>query len=193
MPALNYKTQNMEAVNGSLAYAATAGVGFVAMKTTAGAALDKNRTRPMNITAVLKWVLQNQNISSIVSGMSNSEELQKNLEMIKNLKMSEQELKDLNPADIKSEPGLYCQQCRACLPQCPNGLDIPTLMRSYMYAYGYRNTAQARSTLDAADVTGKPCEKCDVCRVTCVSGFDIKDRIQDILRLKDVPREFLRA
>jgi predicted aldo/keto reductase-like oxidoreductase len=193
MSAFNYKTKELEAVNGSLAFAAKAGMGIVAMKTTAGAAQDKNRTQPMNITAALKWVLQNRNISSIVSGMSNVEELRQNLEMIKDLKLTEQDLKDLNLADIKSEAGLYCQQCRTCLPQCPNNLDIPTLMRSYMYAYGYRNTAQAQLTLDSVDISGKPCDKCGVCNVTCASGFDVKDRVQDILRLKDVPWDFIKA
>ena len=97
MTAYNFKTKDKEAMNEALAYAAKAGMGIVAMKTTAGAARDKNRTQPLNINAALKWVLQNQNISSIVSGMSTVEELQKNLEMIKNLKMSDQELKDLQP------------------------------------------------------------------------------------------------
>ncbi|MGA2363127.1 MAG: aldo/keto reductase [Candidatus Aminicenantales bacterium] len=193
MTAYNYKTENKEAMNEALAYAAKAGMGIVAMKTTAGAAQDKNRTQPLNTNAALKWVLQNKNISSIVSGMSTVEELQKNLEMIKNLKISDQELKDLNLADLKSEPGLYCHQCQKCIPQCPNNLDIPTLMRSYMYAYGYRNVEQARRTLNTVDVSGKPCEKCDVCSVTCIAGFDIKDRIQDIVRLKDVPSDFIRA
>jgi uncharacterized protein len=193
MTAYNFKTEKKDAMNEALAYAAKAGMGIVAMKTTAGAARDKNRTQPFNISAALKWVLQNPNISSIVSGMSSVEELQKNLEMIKDLKMSEQELKDLNLADIKSEPGLYCQQCQTCLPQCPNSLDIPTLMRSYMYAYGYRNVRQARQTLDTVDVCGRPCDQCGACRVTCASGFDVKDRVQDILRLKDVPLEFIEA
>lgn len=193
MTAYNYKTENKEAMNDALAYAAKAGMGIVAMKTTAGAARDKNRTQPLNTNAALKWVLQNKYISSVVSGMSTVEELQKNLEMIKNLKMSDQELKDLNLADLRSEPGLYCHQCQKCIPQCPFNLDIPTLMRSYMYAYGYRNVEHARHTLDTVDVSGKPCEKCDVCSVICMAGFDIKDRIQDIVRLKDVPLEFIRA
>jgi len=193
MTAYNYRTENKDAMNEALAYAAKAGIGIVAMKTTAGGARDKNRTQPLNTDAALKWVLQNENISSIVSGMSTVEELRKNLEMIKNLKRSDQELKGLNLADLRSETGLYCLQCRRCLPQCPHGLDIPTLMRSYMYAYGYRNVEHARHTLDTVDVSGRPCDTCAVCSVTCTSGFDVKDRIRDIARLKDVPWEFLRA
>ncbi len=193
MTAYNYKINNKDAMNEALAYAAKAGMGLVAMKTTAGGARDKNRTQPLNISAALKWVLQNANVSSIVSGMSSVEELEKNLEMIKNLKLSDQELKGLNLADLRSEPGLYCLQCRKCEPQCPNSLDIPTLMRSYMYAYGYRDVSQAWHTLATVDLTGRPCEKCDVCSVTCTAGFDIKDRVCDIARLKSVPLEFIKA
>jgi hypothetical protein len=38
---------------------------------------------------------------------------------IKNLTLSDQELKDLKLADLKSEPGLCCHQCQKCTPQCP--------------------------------------------------------------------------
>jgi predicted aldo/keto reductase-like oxidoreductase len=176
-----------------MAYAAKAGLGILAFKTTAGGAQDKNRTRPFNSNAALKWVLQNKNISSIISGMSSVEELRKNLEMLKDLKLTDRELEDIKLAELRPEMSLYCQQCRKCVPQCPANLDIPTLMRSYMYAYGYRDAAQARHTLDSVELSGDPCGKCEVCSVECASGFDVKDRIQDIARLRNVPAEFLRG
>jgi predicted aldo/keto reductase-like oxidoreductase len=111
--------------------------------------------------------------------------------MIQNLKMSEQELKDLNLADLNSEPGLYCRQCKNCIPQCPQNLDIPTIMRSYMYAYGYKNMEQAWHTLAAADISGNPCEKCTGCQINCTAGFDIKRKILDISRLKNIPLDFI--
>jgi predicted aldo/keto reductase-like oxidoreductase len=191
MTAYNYQIGNKEVMNEALAYAAKAGVGIVAMKTMAGGYRDKSRTQTVNASAALKWVLQNENISSIVSGMSSIEELQKNIGMINNLKITEPEMKDLNITGLKTEPGLYCQQCYQCVPQCPYNLDIPTIMRSYMYAYGYRNPRYAWHTLKEVGLTGVPCEKCNVCNVNCMAGFDLKDRILDIARLKDVPEEFL--
>jgi predicted aldo/keto reductase-like oxidoreductase len=193
MPAYNYKTADKDAMNEALAYAAKAGLGIIAIKSTAGAARDKTRTQPLNTDAALKWVLQNENISTIVSGMSSIEELQKNLAMINNLKISDQELKDLDLAGLNSEPGLYCHQCKTCIPQCPFNIDIPTLMRSYMYAYGYRNLEHAQHTVNQVDLKGNPCDSCGLCSVNCVAGFNVKERIQDIARLKDVPREFLMA
>ena len=192
MIAYNYKTTEKESLNAAVTKANKAGIGVVAMKTTAGAFREKSGP-PLNTNAALKWVLQNENISSVVSGMSSLEELQKNLSMIQNLKMSDQELKDLNLADLNSEPGLYCRQCKNCIPQCPHNLDIHTIMRSYMYAYGYKNTAQAWHTLAGVDISGKPCEKCSTCSVTCTAGFNIRNKIIDILRLKDIPKDFILA
>ena len=193
MTAYNFQIQNKAAMDEALAYAAKAGLGLLAFKTTSGGASSKNRTQPFNSNAALKWVLQSPHISSIISGMSSLEEMRKNLGMIKDLKLSESELKDLKLAATRPELGLYCQQCRQCEAQCPASLDIPTLMRSYMYAYGYRNAAQARHTLDTVEMSGDPCGACETCRVNCASGFDVRDRIQDIVRLKAVPLEFLRG
>ena len=192
MTAYNFKTENKESMNEAIAYAVKAGMGVLAMKTTAGAFNDKSGTKPLNTDAALKWVLQNNNISSIVSGMSSLEELEKNLAMVKNLKMSDQELKDLSLTGLNSEPGLYCYQCRHCVPQCRYNLEIPTVMRSYMYAYGYRNFQQAKYTLNEADLPENSCKNCEDCSVKCRAGFDIKERIEDISRLKYVPEEFLR-
>ena len=105
--------------------------------------------------------------------------------------MSDQELKYLNLAGQKTEPGLYCHQCRTCIPQCPHQLEIPAFMRSYMYAYGYRNLKHARHTLNETGLSVETCEKCEVCNVNCIAGFNIKERILDISRLKEVPQKFL--
>jgi predicted aldo/keto reductase-like oxidoreductase len=190
MIGYNYKTKNRESLNTAISKAIQTGIGIVAMKTTAGASREKSGP-PLNTDAALKWVMQNENISSIVSGMSSLEELQKNLAMIQNLKMSDQELKDINLTGLNTESGLYCQQCKRCIPQCPHNLDIPTIMRSYMYAYGYKNTAQAWYTLAGVDISGRPCEKCTACNINCTAGFDIKDKILDISWLKDVPQDFI--
>jgi predicted aldo/keto reductase-like oxidoreductase len=191
MPAYNFKTKDKEAMKASIAYAVKAGMGIVAMKTTAGATRDKSGT-PLNINAALKWVLQNENVSSIVSGMSSFDQLQNNLALINNLKMTEQELKDLNITGQLSEPGLYCHQCKNCLNDCPNDLDIPTIMRSYMYAYGYKNIKQAWHTMANVDYSSQ-CENCSGCAVNCTAGFKIQDKIKDIARLKDVPADLLQA
>ncbi len=193
MTAYNFTTENKEAMNKALAYAAGKGIGILAMKTTAGGYRDKNRTQPLNTDAALKWVLQNENISTIVSGMSSVEQMKKNLTMINDLRMTKDEMKDIELAVNASNPGLYCHQCRRCVKQCPYNLEIPAAMRSYMYAYGYRNTRLAKANLDDAGFDGTSCESCSSCSVKCSAGFDIRGKIRDISRLREVPDEFLSA
>lgn len=193
MIAYNYKVPNKENLQKAMDYAAKAGLGIIAMKTTAGAFRDKTRTVPINTDAALKWVLQNNNVSTIVSGMSNLDEMQKNLAMIRNLKMTDQEIQDLNLASLDTDAGLYCFQCRECLSQCPHEIDIPSVMRSYMYAYGYRDLAHAQYTLKRSGLPLNPCEDCDTCSVNCHAGFDIKDKITDIARLRNIPDDFIRV
>ena len=190
MISYNFKSENREALDTAIAKASASGMGIAAMKTTAGA--FRNKSGPgINSDAALKWALQNVNISTIVSGMTTAEQIQKNLAMIKNLKMTEEEMADLNTALAFSETGLFCQQCGHCLPQCPASLDIPAIMRGYMYAYGYRSLPQARHTLAASGLKSGPCADCNSCSVKCSSGFDVRGKIQDIARLIKVPEDFL--
>ena len=86
--------------------------------------------------------------------------------------------------------GLYCQQCRRCVPGCPKGLPIPDLMRSYMYAYGYRNLQAAHELVGSLDLAENPCGSCASCTAVCAKGFDIADRVRDISRLRAVPGDF---
>ncbi|MBN1789367.1 MAG: aldo/keto reductase [Bacteroidales bacterium] len=189
MAAYNFRLQKMQEVNEAVQYGASAGLGIIAMKTMAGGFWDQNRTQPISSKAALKWVAQNENVHTLMSGMTNFEELQNNITLMGDLKITDDELKDLKLA--QAGQGLYCLQCRKCSGQCPHDLDIPTIMRSFMYAYGYRNLDHAQQTLNLADLSGKPCEQCDVCQVECAVGFDVKSKIENIARLRDVPRDFL--
>jgi uncharacterized protein len=193
MAAYNFRMSPAQPVQDAVAYGASAGLGIIAMKTMAGAYWDEKRTEPINSHAALKWILQNEHISTLMSGMTTFEELQGNLAMMQDLKLSEEELKDLRLASAGSSEGLYCFQCRSCDGQCTQNLDIPTLMRSFMYTYGYRNLEHAQDTLIHAGLPDNACENCGTCPVTCKAGFDVRGKIRNINRLKEVPREFLKV
>ena len=70
-------------------------------------------------------------------------------------------------------------------------MDIPTAMRGYMYAYGYRNMPLAREALVDAGLDSNPCANCSTCSVSCRQGFDVRAKLTDIARLQAVPEEFL--
>lgn len=192
LTAYNFRKTNREEIKKAVAYAAAKGMGIVAMKTQAGVYWDgREKKKMINMKAALKWALQDENIHTAVPSFKNSDQLYEALSVMEDLALTPQEKADLNLSQGDSSTGLFCSQCEKCIPQCPANLDIPTLMRSYMYAFGYNNPAKARDTLDTMDLAYVPCTDCDSCGVICASGFDIKRKVTDIARLKDVPKEFL--
>jgi predicted aldo/keto reductase-like oxidoreductase len=188
----NFKQEKRQEVEKAIAYAAKAGLGVVAMKTQAGVYWDKEKQFPINMKAALKWVLQNKNVHTAIPGFTTFDQMYLDLSVMEDLTLTPQEKKDLVPPKVKlANAGFYCQQCEKCLPQCPENLDIPTLMRSYMYAYAYKNLECAKTTLEHTNVPRNACSGCSHCHVKCTMGFDIKNRVMDITRLKDVPSDFL--
>jgi predicted aldo/keto reductase-like oxidoreductase len=192
LTAYNFKMENLADVKKAIDEAAKKGLGIVAMKTQAGVYWDgKERQFPINMKAALKWALQNENIHTAIPGMTTFDQLELDVSVMKDITLTPQEKADLVPPNGISRAGFYCDQCGKCLEQCPAGLAIPTIMRSYMYTYAYRNLGHARATLDLAPMAALPCQDCSVCRVNCTRGFNIKERTLDVARLRDVPADLL--
>ena len=191
MTSYNFLKTNREELDDAIRYADEAGLGIIAMKTMAGAFWDKERTKPINARAALKWVLQNEHIHTTVPDCSNNDQLLQNIEIMPDIELTEKEKEDLVPPSRELASGLYCQQCGECLPQCPRGVDIPTIMRSYMYAYGHRNLPYAKLTMTSTGLKSNPCSGCNTCDINCKMKFDIKKKIHDISRIIDIPQDFL--
>jgi uncharacterized protein len=181
----NFAKTNIVELDKAIAEAAQVGLGIIAMKTLAGGFFDRERQQPVPAKAALKWALNNPNITSAIPGMTSLDQLETNLQVVKDIKLTDDERKSLR---LKPEiGGLYCQGCNTCLGQCPKGLPIPGLMRSYMYAYGYRNLGAAYDLVASLDVSTNPCGNCGSCPVKCAMGFDVKSRTTDIARLQAAP------
>lgn len=195
MLAYNFQVQDIEERKAAVDYAADKGMGIVAMKTITGESWMKSKDRKQiaasNPKAALKWVLQNPNIHTAVPGITSFDQLEADLSIMTDLTLSAEEKKFLELARLNTGESLFCQGCGSCLQQCSAAVDIPTLMRCYMYAYGYRDLAAAVRTLDSIKDDPVACIHCSACKVTCSRGFNIMDRVRDIIRLKDFPREFL--
>jgi predicted aldo/keto reductase-like oxidoreductase len=188
MTAYNFKNNGNRKLTDAIDYAAKAGLGIIGMKSAAGAFWDKDRKLPVNTHAALKWVLHNEKIATIVSGMTSFEELENNLRLHDNFKLTDQERMDLKLSSKEPVPGLYCTQCHECTRQCRYAIDIPTVMRSYMYAYGYGNHQHSLATLRMSGLNGFPCRNCPQCTVTCESHFNVREKIRDVAGLIGVEK-----
>lgn len=189
LTAINFKQDHYADVRAAIARAAKAGLGVVAMKTMAGGFLDKERTKPVNCTAALKWVLQDENVTTAIPGVTTFDMLAENIRVNESLTMTDKEKADL--AYAGTEMGLYCQGCEGCAGTCQKGLPIPDMMRAYMYTYGYGSPALGRDLLQALNVQAEPCRDCGACPVVCSKGFNVHEKIADVSRLRNVPEEFL--
>lgn len=191
LTAYNFLQDYNEKLADSVKKAAAAGIGIVAMKTMAGGGFfDKEKTRPINTTAAMKWVLSNPDIHTIISGMTTYDHLELDNNIMYDITLTDQERKDILIAGL--QPGLYCSGCKKCLPECRAQLPVPDLMRAYMYAYGYSDTAHAYSLLAELGTGSGPCSACsEDCSVKCSRNYDVRKKISDISRLVNVPVDFL--
>lgn len=111
------------------------------------------------------------------------------LAVAENPLLTDPEKKDLEK--VASVSGLYCQGCRQCLGQCPEHLPIPDLMRAYMYTYAYRNLTHAQDLVISLNLPDRVCEDCTQCPVKCSVGFNVSRKIRDVVRLREIPSEFI--
>lgn len=186
----NYKVAYLADLNSAIKKAGGAGIGIVAMKTLAGGGyLDRERTKPMNTTAALKWVLSNPDVHTTIPGMTNFDQLDLNAKILEDISLNDQEKNDLL-AD-NSVPGLLCSGCRQCVLSCWKNLPVPDLMRAYMYTYGYSMPSMAQDLLAELGINADPCSNCGSCNIECSRNFNIQERISDVSRLVNVPSDFL--
>lgn len=191
LTAYNFRQPHREEVKKAIAYAAKVGLGVVGMKVMAGVYWDRERKHPINAKAALKWVLQDENVHTIIPGISTFDQLETDMLIMQDLSLTPREKADLVAGEKNAVTGLYCSQCGDCRSQCRYHLDIPTLMRCYMYAYGYKEPAKAKSILQEKDLEVITCRECYSCAVSCKMGFAVSEKIRDITRILDVPDDFL--
>ena len=189
LTAYNFKQTYRDEMNSALQAAADAGIGVVAMKTMAGGFLDKEKTKPVNTQAALKWALSNPNVHTTIPGITAFEHLTSDLKVMTDVTLTSAEKDELLAAEASQ--GLYCNACSNCMSGCRNSLPIPEIMRAYMYGYGYGNLPMASELLAQTAVETDPCTGCDACTAECVKGFNLKNRISDITRLKNVPYDLI--
>lgn len=187
--AYNFKQDHVDEVKAAIDEAAKAGLGIVAMKTMAGGFYDKERQKPVNTKAALKWALQSKNVHTAIPGFTSFDHLEESYGIMENPELTKEEKEELKKGE--SIASLYCNGCRDCVDQCSKSLPVSDIMRAYMYTYGYRQTEKAHTLLSSLNVSNDPCTSCNFCTVNCTSGFNVAEKIKDVSRLVNVPKDFV--
>jgi predicted aldo/keto reductase-like oxidoreductase len=185
----NFKQKHQVEIGEGIARAAAAGMGVIVMKAMGGVQLQERAEKPVEPVPALKWVLQNSNVHTIIAGFTTFDQMNLDLSVMDNPILTNAEKTRLQGAAFQA--GLYCQGCGQCLGQCPQELPIPDLMRAYMYVYGYRNLSHAQDLLLSLNLPSRVCGECAECPVKCSIDFNVSRKIQDVIRLRDIPAEFI--
>jgi predicted aldo/keto reductase-like oxidoreductase len=178
--AINFTMADNKALFDAIDNAHAKGIGLIAMKTLGGGRNRKD-LGPVNQTAAMKYVLRNEKITTAIPGYTNFEHMEQDFTVAYGLDLTTEEEGWLSDKKIQMTAG-FCQQCEKCVATCPNGVDIPTLMRTHMYAAQYANFYQARATLDEIpDAVGlRACASCTECSARCSSAVDIPHAIGEL-------------
>ena len=181
--SFNFTMAQDTALMDAIRNAVKAGVGIIAMKSQASGRRGPGAPEgpPVNQTAALKWVLRNPEITTAIPGYTNFDHMKEDFSVASSLDFTSEEKKFLAEKNLQASVQ-FCRQCETCRPTCPNGVDIPTLMRTHMYAAKYGNFVHARATLDeiAAGASLKNCADCSDCKAKCANYVSIAGNIRDL-------------
>ena len=132
----------------------------------------------------VRFAASREGLITMLSGMGSMEQLDDNIRTIQNLKpLTEDERKTLRRvADlINSMPSVQCTDCKYCVHDCPQNLDIPKLIALYNEHLVFRQKNSIGFLFDDATAGGRlpsTCTACRVCEKHCPQHFEISDLMQ---------------
>lgn len=189
--SLNYSMANDEESLKAMHYASSKGVGLIAMKTQCQqdwykqnlpAETQKYYEGNIMHSALLKWSLNHEEIATAVPGFTTFEQLQTDVQVAYDLNYNAEERKFLEDHNVKLAIQSACRFCGGCKDSCPHGVDIPSLMRTHMYAVSYGNLHMTLSTAKSIEKgTGlDSCNDCTECVAKCRNSVMIADKVGEL-------------
>ncbi|MFA6147576.1 MAG: aldo/keto reductase [bacterium] len=155
-----------EGLSNTIRSVGESGVGIIGMKTQAGGyPSPAGGASPHQ--AALAWVLSNPGVAAAIPGMTTYAQVEENLGARgKRFTFVDRFTLHRYAMEIGDR---HCGLCGACAGQCPQGVDIPSVLRSLTYLDGYREPGLARSAYHSlpAGRNAEACGGCSSCLVVC--------------------------
>lgn len=123
----------------------------------------------------LRWVQQQPGVTMVLSGMSNLAQMQENLQTFAQPQpLSEQEQTLLLEIAEGLKNAVPCTACRYCCDGCPQGIDIPAMLRT-LNEVRIAPSTTAIMALDSVPASQRPeaCIGCGACAAICPQKIDV--------------------
>lgn len=187
----NYLDINYQAGEEGLKYANDKGISVVIMEPIKGGKLvdpsdeikeiwDSNDIKRTPAEWALRWVLNHKEVSLLLSGMNNLEQVKENIATVSNAEpdhLNEKEISLINRVkDIYEEKiQVGCTSCEYCLP-CPEGVSIPNTFQIYndYYVFGTEEDSKNKykNYIDKG-IDASRCVECGHCETMCPQNLEI--------------------
>lgn len=137
----------------------------------------------------IRYAASKPNVMTVLSGMSNLEQLTDNLATMTDfvpLSAEEEELCARAAHEWRMKDVLPCTGCRYCM-DCPAGVDIPAMFSLYNdYAMNKNRGKYARALTDADPAT-RPhnCVACGQCAEHCPQHIAIPEKMAELTKLEE--------
>ena len=139
----------------------------------------------------LRFVASQPGIMTILSGMSNEDQMADNVETFTNFEpLAEDELAIIEEAtkDILSVPQIGCTACRYCVDGCPMGISIPDVFRTINTLRRYPDDWRSKNFYSGLiQRSGKAgdCIGCGQCEGVCPQHLPIIELLQEASGILD--------
>lgn len=188
---MNYIDVNNQATVQGMEYAASKGLGIIIMEPLLG---GKLANPPKNVEAALcesktpvEWALDflwnREEVSIILSGMSDMQQTLDNLEYANRSSIGMLEEKDI--AMLAKAKEIYdtmalvsCTKCEYCMP-CPFGLHIPKTFEAYNKTASV-GMKEAKELYDTIETKADACRRCRKCEKVCPQSIKISEVMTEI-------------
>lgn len=144
----------------------------------------------------MRWLMDLPQVSVVLSGMSDIRQVQDNVDTFKEYKpLDERQKKTLMEACELFRPSVAvaCTNCRYCVSDCPNGLDIPRIISVYNEVK--LDNLWRVSFLNNLSEDNRPtaCTGCGSCAKHCPQSFDIPEFMSELSALNEQMERMMRG
>ncbi len=133
----------------------------------------------------LRWAASLDNVVTVLSGMSNLEQMKQNIATFENyqeMTPEEKTVADKMAKIIQSQGEINCTACKYCMEVCPKGINIPAVFslynqykvvqNQYMFTIYYETLPE--------EERAEECTKCGLCSKNCPQGLQIPELLEKI-------------